>query len=292
MKSTLLDREDYRIRMRKFLESRIEQTLDLSPDTRWDYLKLGIQEFSITFYSELTRKNREMEVDLDKRLRDLQEEMPLSDLAAEEYQSIKRELFQLQLLKSRESMIRSSARWVSLADCPSKYFLNLEKRNFDDRTVSSIFNDDGILLTLPQDVQAYQKQHFSRQHADSMHSCSDPHTNTVPFSQHPRYHLEEADTQELDSPLNLEEMYRALKSMNTGKSPGSDGIPSEFYITFWDLLGPLLLATRSHSLQNGLTPDQRRAVLTLIPKKGRDKRHLSNWRPISVLNVDYKTYSP
>ena len=33
---------------------------------------------------------------------------------------------------------------------------------------------------------------------------------------------------------------------------------------------------------------QRRALLMLIPKGNKDKRLLKNWRPISLLNVDYK----
>ena len=31
---------------------------------------------------------------------------------------------------------------------------------------------------------------------------------------------------------------------------------------------------------------QKEAILTLIEKKDKDKRYLSNWRPISLINVD------
>jgi hypothetical protein len=34
--------------------------------------------------------------------------------------------------------------------------------------------------------------------------------------------------------------------------------------------------------------DQRRGVINLIPKKDKDVRYLKNWRPISLLNTDYK----
>ena len=37
-----------------------------------------------------------------------------------------------------------------------------------------------------------------------------------------------------------------------------------------------------------LSTSQRQAVIKLIEKKGRDKRFIKNWRPISILNVDYK----
>ena len=40
-----------------------------------------------------------------------------------------------------------------------------------------------------------------------------------------------------------------------------------------------------------LVTSQRQAVITLLKKKGKDKRLISNWRPISILNADYKIIS-
>ena len=36
---------------------------------------------------------------------------------------------------------------------------------------------------------------------------------------------------------------------------------------------------------------QRQAVIKLIEKKDKDKRFIKNWRPISLLNMDYKIIS-
>ena len=40
-----------------------------------------------------------------------------------------------------------------------------------------------------------------------------------------------------------------------------------------------------------LSIEQKRGVLTLIPKKDKDIRRLKNWRPISLLNSDYKIFA-
>ena len=80
--------------------------------------------------------------------------------------------------------------------------------------------------------------------------------------------------------------------MENNKSPGNDGITKEFYITFWnEVKVPYLLAIGKAYLVKQLSASQKQAVIKLIEKKGRDKRYIQNWRPISLLNVDVKLIS-
>ena len=41
--------------------------------------------------------------------------------------------------------------------------------------------------------------------------------------------------------LSLPELTDSLRSLNLGRSPGSDGLTTEFYLHFWNSSGPLLL---------------------------------------------------
>lgn len=53
--------------------------------------------------------------------------------------------------------------------------------------------------------------------------------------------LSEDEKEALDGALTVEDLYDAMKSMNSGKAPGPDGIPIEFYKKFKQKLAQLLL---------------------------------------------------
>ena len=88
--------------------------------------------------------------------------------------------------------------------------------------------------------------------------------------------------------LTVEEVHATLMGMAHNKSPGSDGLPMEFYSSFWDVLGRDMVEVLNSSLALGsLPPSLRCALISLMFKKG-DRLDHRNWRPISLLNVDYK----
>ena len=101
--------------------------------------------------------------------------------------------------------------------------------------------------------------------------------------------LSESEKSACDEKLSIEECKNALKEMKNNKSPGCDGFTVEFYKFFWDKIKTFVYNSFSWSFQHKLLSlDQRRGVITLVPKKDKDLRLLKHWRPISLLNVDYK----
>ena len=80
--------------------------------------------------------------------------------------------------------------------------------------------------------------------------------------------------------------------MNNNKSPGNDGLSTEFYICFFEkLVDPLIQALNQSFVDGEMLNSQRQAVITLIEKKGKDKRYIQNWCPILLINVDAKVAS-
>lgn len=80
--------------------------------------------------------------------------------------------------------------------------------------------------------------------------------------------------------------------LKTNKSPGTDGFPSEWYKIFRTQLTPLLLRSFNHTLKEGELPQSwREAIISVIHKQGKDSKECGSYRPISVLNVDYKLHT-
>ena len=77
--------------------------------------------------------------------------------------------------------------------------------------------------------------------------------------------------------------------MECNKTTGSDGLPAEFYEVFWNGIADLFLKSFNYAHQTGLTSvTQRRGIVKLIPEKDAEPYFIKNWRPISLLNCDYK----
>lgn len=77
--------------------------------------------------------------------------------------------------------------------------------------------------------------------------------------------------------------------MKLNKSPGNDGLTSELYKLFSKDLSRFLHKVYIESIANEkLPPSLNQGLITLIPKPQKDSLLLDNWRPISLLNNDYK----
>ena len=102
----------------------------------------------------------------------------------------------------------------------------------------------------------------------------------------------EEERDKLDAPILIQEIGNAVKNMKNNKVPGTDGFPAEWYKMFWGKIKKLLHEVYLEALNDGeLHLTAKRGVIALLEKIGCDILSLKSWRPITLLNVDYKIYS-
>lgn len=98
--------------------------------------------------------------------------------------------------------------------------------------------------------------------------------------------------EELEKPIQMEELISCLKLMQNNKAPGPDGFPVDFYKKFSDQLAAFQLDILNDSLKRGsLPPTLNQGSISIIPKKDKKLVECSSWRPISLLNSDVKLLS-
>ena len=104
--------------------------------------------------------------------------------------------------------------------------------------------------------------------------------------------LNDTERRTTEAGITLADLKKALECFKPNKSPGVDGLNAEFYKVFWNEIGPKLFETLQYSIQTGELPlSQRRAIITLLPKLNKDPLLIKSYRPVSLINCDYKILS-
>ncbi|KAK3549995.1 hypothetical protein QTP86_016954, partial [Hemibagrus guttatus] len=190
-------------------------------------------------------------------------------------------------ITAQGALVRSRFKSATEMDAPSKFFFSLEQKNGQKRFIHVVRTESGDLLSEPTEIHKQTVSFYSKLYSSEWswaQAVEDSFLVGLPK-------LSERAARELDRELSLEELHEALQRMENGRASGIDGLPAEFYKAFWAVIGQEVLDVLRDSIRRGELPlSCRRAVLTLLPKKG-DLTHLKNWRPVSLLCTDCKLLS-
>lgn len=284
--NSLLLNKDFISTMCTFLENFKFDGSVSSPHVKWDFLKYEIRKRCIEFARQNGSQLKAQISSLTKDIQRLDSNYPsLSPDEEELYRSKKRELADLELLQANKIIFRARANWAQQGERPNKFFLNLEKRRA--RTNTQALDDEGVLTSDPRKILDLTRAFYANLYSSEpggLVSLDDLDWQSLDL---PR--ISQAQHDKLERPYSEKELYSALQKLNKGKTPGTDGISVDFYLRFWHWIKAPLLASLHHGLDTGeLSNEQKRGVITLIPRKDVDRRRISNWRPISLLNTDNK----
>jgi exonuclease III len=259
----------------------------------WDAVKAEIRGVTISYATHKAREKRITVANLDKELAELKKKLTIKadEDTMMQINTLKKELEQINNETTKGIIVRAKCKILNEYEKSSKFFLNLEKANAKTKAISCLHVDGGNIVTEPKAILEEERKFYSTLYTEKETA------NAVDKDEAKQYFLNrkdlntvnEDDKELLESEVSYNEICNAIKELPNGKTPGSDGIPIDFYKVFWTKISKMVEDSINYGIkEKNLSLEQKRAVLSLLPKQGKDIRLLKNWRPISLLNSDYK----
>lgn len=266
---------------------------------KWELMKFTVKQCALRRSIQIARSEKNKLEALNKKLTQVENERDALNLNNvndvilfqdhnEQINLIKNDIDELISKRTAGAMMRSRANWYEFSEKPSKYFFALEKHRYNKKTINKIKNESNDIIDSPQHILEFLDHHFTKVFARNNIVDIDP--DYLALLDMPQ--VAQKDLPWLDAPIQLEEIHIALKGLNLDKCPGTDGLTVEFYRHFWPMI-----ASTIHKLfktiveRKILNRSARQAITSLMGKPKKDSLYIDNWRPLSLLNNDYKLYA-
>ena len=166
-------------------------------------------------------------------------------------------------------------------------YLSLEKRNACRKSIAALKINDQLITRTSAILEVLRADLFTKY--NKTHEI--PNSIDEFIQRNVRVTLSDHEISDLELPLSYEELTAAVNDTKKGKSPGSNGYVSLFSKYFWKRLGPFLFRAFRHCFKmNTMLESHREGIITIIPKDAKSE-NIKAWRPITLLNVDFKIIS-
>ena len=250
-----------------------------TPHQQLDFIKLVIR----TNILEIRAKNKVSNESIDSLKDELNSFNVFSTLTEQQidrFNYVRAKLYQEEGVQAEKLRIMAGVKWIEEGERSTKFFLNAINTRRASSTVDYLNTSNGPVYSM-KDILSFSKEFYSNLYAKVDPQPVDGFYDLCPS-------LSDSAKLDLNNALSIMDLKTALRSCKDS-TPGLDGIPYSFYKIFGNQLLPLLLKSWNYSiLTSSLPQSQTTSVISLIPKDGKDKHDIKNWRPISISTCDLK----
>ena len=267
---------------------RIKQ-LQLNPHDKWEYIKIQIKALGIVYGKSVAFDNKEIKQNLIKDITYAEEHVinnPEDLKSLDNLNQLKQKLEIFISAETEGARIRCREKWIEDGEKCTKFFLNLEKHRANSNTIYRVDKtNSNLTITNCDDILTEIRSHF-----ETLYQFHPTSNSNIYFTAPSEKLINDDDRSFLDSPITESELLLAVKNSKRGSAPGLDGLPNEIYGFFWHDIKDALIECINYSFEKGeLSSSQKEGMISLIYKgKGLNRGDISNWRPISLTNSDYK----
>jgi hypothetical protein len=198
---------------------------------------------------------------------------------------LEREMEEIYTYKESIWQIRCSERWILQGDANTRFFHSVANRRRRKCTIQSLETEEGKFsepTVLRTHIEDYYRKLFEREER------GDLRLNRNLWET--KGSLSEEDAVSLVVPFTEKEIKEALDDMNTSSALGTNGLPVEFYKSFWEQVRAPVLEMFGKLYSGELNMSRLNyGLISLIPKL-KEANTIKQFRPICLLGVDYKWF--
>ena len=149
----------------------------------WEMIKMQIRADSISLAKQKRFKQKNQETLLEAKILELQKMIDKNETrhcmneTIEQLKKLKQKLEQVIEYRTKGSIIRSKTRWFNEGEKNTKYFLNLEKRHYNKKTIESLRTENGATIGTDKNILQEAKNFYQKLYASSK-SCPDLYDST------------------------------------------------------------------------------------------------------------------
>lgn len=266
----------------------LNDTPGISYSLIWETLKAYIRGQVISFVAAENAKQTKRAsqiIDRIKEVDQLHSESPPADLYKERL-LLQTEFDSITNTKAIDLHLRSRLTYYEHGDRAGKLLSHQLKQLTTAGFITAVKNEQGQILTDQIDINTEFKSFYEKLYTSS--ACDKTQVENF-FNDLPLPTLDESNKNTTESDITQFEISEAIKKMKSGKAPGPDGYPIEFFKKFTHKLVPLLSKLYTEIFdKKALPPTMTQATISLLLKKEKDPLLCESYRPISLLNCDYK----
>ena len=189
---------------------------------------MRIRTESMYYTSEKNKWKRKHIKELEKNLITLETDYEKNE-TEENLQKLTTTRYEIEKIyeeKTAASMFRSKCDWSEHGERNSKYFLNLESYNYSNKNISYL-NVDGKIVTDEQEIGIEIKKYYENLYAPN---TTNPELLKEVLKDIPT--ISNEDKKLTEGLITYDECLKSLKTLPNGKTPGIDGITTDFYQFF------------------------------------------------------------
>uniref|UniRef100_R4GAZ5 Reverse transcriptase domain-containing protein n=1 Tax=Anolis carolinensis TaxID=28377 RepID=R4GAZ5_ANOCA len=264
---------------------------ETSPQTTWDAYKAVARGH---FIQQKARKNRIKY----QKLQDIQKEMEAEELQLKKNPSDGKIMKKLKILHKQKSNLElehlaNQLKWTKQnafenANKPGRWLARMIRKKKNKQQITKI-ESQGKLIYIDDKIRDIFESFYS-----NLYKKDNIDLDLIGeyLSKLKLQKITEEQRLTLNKEITENEIKMAIKNLDANKSPGPDGFTAGFYKLQLDEIIQHLKKVMNEALTKKIIPETwKKAEIILIHKEGSDPNKVSNYRPISLLNTDYKIFT-